>query len=93
MVDTGKKAVHLAELTVPFEHNITKAHERKTLKYTDLVSDITDNGYDCNITCTEIGSRGLVTPETMIRINEIFSFTKTKGVFINTLVGGGGLGN
>ena len=29
IVNTKKKFVHLVELTVPFEHNISKAHERK----------------------------------------------------------------
>ena len=78
MVNEKLKSVHLIELTVPFEQNINKAHERKTLKYNNLVSDITDNGYTCNLTCIEIGSRGLVTPDTKERLSTIFSFGKAK---------------
>ena len=80
IVNTKKKFVHLVELTVPFEHNISKAHERKTHKYADLVLDISQNGYNCNLTCIEIaiGSRGLVTPDTNKRISEIFSSIKAK---------------
>ena len=78
MVNTKKKSVHLLELTVPFEENISKAHERKHIKYTDLVSDITDTGYKCDLICFEIGSRGLITPETNKRISDMFSFIKAK---------------
>ena len=78
IVNTKKKFVHLVELTVPFEHNISKAHERKIHKYADLVLDISQNGYNCNLTCIEIGSRGLVTPDTNKRISEIFSSIKAK---------------
>ena len=78
IVNTIKKFVHLVELTVPFEHNIFKAHERKTHKYADLVLDISQNGYNCNLTCIEVGSRGLVTPDTNKRISEIFSSIKAK---------------
>ena len=78
IVNTNKKSFHLVELTVPFERNIPKAHERKTHKYADLVLDISQNGYNCNLTCIEIGSRGLVTPETNKRISEIFSSIKAK---------------
>ena len=78
LVNSKKKSVHLVELTVPFEHNISKAHERKTHKYADLVLDISQNGYNCSLTCIEIGSRSLVTPETNKRISEIFSSIKAK---------------
>ena len=50
IVKTKKKFVHLSELTVPFEHYIYKAHERKTHKYANLVLDISQNGYNCNLT-------------------------------------------
>ena len=78
IVNTKKKSVHLVELTVPFEHNISKAHERKTHKYADLVLDISQNGYNCKLTCIEIGSHGFVTPDTNKRISEIFSSSKAK---------------
>ena len=78
IVNNKTKSVHLVELTVPFEHNISKAHERKTQKYADLVSDITQNGYKCTLTCVEVGSRGLVTPETMKSISEMFTYIKAK---------------
>ena len=80
MVFYNKKdnTVHLVELTVPFEKNIQKAHDRKAQKYRDLVSDILDNGFTCDLTCFEIGSRGLITPENIRNIDKIFSFVNTK---------------
>ena len=58
--------------------NIQKAHDRKAQKYRDLVSDILDNGFTCDLTCFEIGSRGLITPENIRNIDKIFSFVNTK---------------
>ena len=48
-------SIYLVELTVPFEQNITKAHDRKQEKYLGLVSDIVDNGFACDLTCFEVG--------------------------------------
>ena len=78
IINTKNNSVHLVELTVPFEQNINKAHERKINKYSDLTSDISDNGYTCDLTCIEIGSRGLITPETIKRFSTIFSFLTAK---------------
>ena len=76
--DKRGKSIHLVELTVPFEANISKAHDRKHKKYLDLVSDITDNGFTCDLTCFEVGSRGLITPENARDIDKVFSFLSSK---------------
>ena len=65
-------------LTDQFEHNISKALERKSHWYADLIFDISRNGYNCNHTCIENGSRGLITPETNKRISEISSSIKAE---------------
>ena len=78
IINTQTKHVNLVELTVPSEQNISEAHERKHKEYANLVADISQNGYNCNLTCIEIGSHGLVTPETTSRISDICSFTITK---------------
>ena len=70
--------IHLVELTVSFENNIQKAHDCKAQKYRDLVSDILDNGFTCDLTCFEIVSHGLITPENIRNIDKIFSFVNTK---------------
>ena len=48
------------------------------LKTVDLVSDITDNGFTCDLTCFEVGSRGLITPENARDIDKVFSFLSSK---------------
>ena len=73
-----ENSIHLVELTVPFETNINKAHDRKHKKYLDLVSDIADNGFICDLTCFEVGSRGLITPENVGYIAQVFSFVGAK---------------
>ena len=50
----------LSELTIPFESGIEKAHERKTEKYSQLISDIKDSGYDISFHALEIRSRGMI---------------------------------
>ena len=82
-----RKSIHLVELTVPFEPNIAKAHDRKQGKYLDLVSDITDNGFACDLTCFEVGSRGLITPNNVGYIDKVFSFVgaRSKKSFLREL--------
>ena len=67
-----ENSVHLVKITVPFETNIGKANDRKHKKYLDLVSDITDNRFIFDLTCFEVGSRGLITPENIGYIAKIF---------------------
>ncbi len=51
--------VHMIELTVPFEQNMTAAHDRKMTKYHKLVENARDAGFIPTLWCVEIGSRGL----------------------------------
>ena len=51
--------VHIIELTIPFESNIGKAHERKTAKYGPLVENARNAGLLPRLWCVEMGSRGL----------------------------------
>ena len=71
------KRVILFELTVPFETNIGKAHETKINRYSSLVTDITDNGYECNLIAVEIGSRGLIDTDNKNRLTRLLKQLKT----------------
>ena len=71
-----KKAI-IAELTVPFEPNIPKAHEIKQSRYAGLLSDLNRAGINTSLVCFEIGSRGLITQDNVARIRSILKF---KGV-------------
>ena len=53
---TKKTILYVVELTVPFQNIIQKAHDRdrKAKKYTDLVSDILNNGFTCDLTSFEM---------------------------------------
>ena len=68
--------IDLVELTVPFETNIDKAHSRKQSKYADLVEDINQKGYNCQLYCVEVGSRGLITTENEKRLSSIFQASR-----------------
>ena len=72
----AKKAI-MAELTVPFEPNIPKAHEIKQSRYAALLSDLNRAGVNTSLVCFEIGSRGLITQDNVARLHSILKF---KGV-------------
>ena len=48
------------ELTVPCEENAEEAHERKKLKYDELVELCKNNGWKAKYMPIEVGSRGFV---------------------------------
>ena len=54
--------VHLVELTVPFETNISNAAERKVQRYEDL-RDACSHTHHTNIITLEVGSRGFLCME------------------------------
>ena len=58
----SKHNIHLIELTVSFETNSSKAHERKTEKYQTLLQNARDAGLLPRLHCIEMGSRGMPSP-------------------------------
>ena len=45
LVSQQSKTLVAKELTVPLEENCEEAHERKSLKYADLMADCKDKGW------------------------------------------------
>lgn len=58
LFDEDAKHVVLGELTVPWEEGIDEAHERKLLRYQNLVSESKERGYSCVLFPFEVGCRG-----------------------------------
>lgn len=58
--ETLKKIV-LLELTVPSEHNVSAAHERKTARYLALTRDLAVKGWTVELVPFEVGSIGFLT--------------------------------
>ena len=79
LIDEAKKHILVMELTVPFEMNIIKAHTRKMERYGSLVTDLKHiAGYNVQLLCVEIGSRGLITQDNKSRIKSMFKFAGSK---------------
>ena len=78
LLNRQEKKIFVMELTCSFERNITAANLRKTTKYTNLKSDLEDQGYSCTLVPFEIGSRGYVTTSNRRSIVNIFAATKIK---------------
>ncbi|CAI9728942.1 Hypothetical predicted protein [Octopus vulgaris] len=53
LVDEGQRRVILGELTVPWEEIIAEAHERKLLGYEELVAEIREKDYICELVAFE----------------------------------------
>ena len=62
MVIWSKKAKQLilAELTVPWEGNMSWAHERKLTRYEDIRLSCQERGWSCVVFAVEVGCRGFV---------------------------------
>ena len=52
------KQVIMLELTVPWEERMEEAHQRKLLKYQQLVDDCVGNGWKARCLPVEVGCRG-----------------------------------
>ena len=78
MVFITKKAIlYLVELNVPFQNILQKAHDRKAKKYRELVSDILDNGFTCEMTFFEMDHVDSLPLKTTGTLKKIFSFVNT----------------
>lgn len=53
-----EKTIILMELTVPWEENLSYAHERKLSRYDDLVAQCQARGWNCELFAVEVGCRG-----------------------------------
>ena len=84
LVNDTKKEIVLIELTIPFDTNITAAHERKSLKYEHLKNDIEDKGYSVDLITLEIGSRGLISKENVTKLQKILKLNSSKSRELKT---------
>ena len=65
------------ELTVPW-NNMVAAVQRKTDKYQDLITEIMSNGYKCDNTPLEVGTRGLKNHRNKAVITNLYHDMKIK---------------
>ena len=91
IVDRALKRIILIELTVPFDINISSAHERKTKRYENLISDLNTAGYKASCLAIEIGARGFISKDNQKRIIDMLNFCgismhrKDLNIFIDNL--------
>ena len=57
LVSQQSKTLVAIELSVPWEENFEEAHERKSLKYADLMVDCKDKGWSVWLFPVEVGCR------------------------------------
>ena len=61
------KKVILVELTVPWEEGCEEAHERKSLKYQDLIMECREKGWQAWLFHVEVGCRGFPAQSVWLR--------------------------
>ena len=83
IVEKSLKSIHLFELTCPLEQNIVKKHDIKLNKYAHFVTDFSNESMKCNLSCFEVSSRGLITPENHDNLHELHKYTR-KGLKLST---------
>ena len=66
----------IMELSVPFGLDTDKAHQYKTDKYSALVTDIENYGYQVELLAIEIGSRGFLSKDNTQRLKSYLFFLK-----------------
>ena len=71
--DESQKNVTIMELSIPFELGVDKAHQYKTDKYSALLTDIRNNGYDVKFYAIEIGSRGFISENNIQRLKQFMN--------------------
>ena len=71
IIDRENKSATICELTVPFESNIARAHERKSEKYAPLIAAFEENDFNCKFYSFAIGSRGVAAQGTCSSVREI----------------------
>jgi hypothetical protein len=54
----GRHRIALVELTCPWDTDAKRAEERKTARYADLKTALSNEGWDCNLYLIEVGAQG-----------------------------------
>ena len=62
----ARKRVEIVELTVPWETRLEYEHERKAEKYAELVAEVREQNWKCELSCVEVGCRGFI-GESMVK--------------------------
>ena len=86
VVDESNQKVHIFELTVPLTRNIDQRYNKKTLKYTPFLTDLTNFG--CTLNCFEVSSTGYISPRNKLTLSTLHSYmTKEtkKSFFLSNL--------
>jgi transposase len=53
----GRHRIALVELTCPWDTDAKRAEERKTARYADLKTALSNEGWDCSLYMIEVGAR------------------------------------
>ena len=80
-----EKEVHLVELTVPHEDNISSAHERKENRYEVLVGECEEAGWKAKHFPVEVGCRGYIATSITKWMKEAGLCTKKRKILTKAL--------
>jgi hypothetical protein len=64
--------IALVKLTCPWDTDAKRAEERKTARYADLKTDLSNEGWDCSLYLIEFGARGHIIKSVKDRLQSLF---------------------
>jgi hypothetical protein len=64
--------IALVELTCPWDTDANRAEERKTARYADLKTALSNEGWDCSPYLIEIGVQGHILKSVMVHLWSLF---------------------
>jgi hypothetical protein len=68
----GKHRIALVELTCPWDTDAKSAEERKTTRYADLKTALSNEGWDCRLYLIEVGARAHIIKSVKDRLRSLF---------------------
>jgi hypothetical protein len=68
----GRHRIALVKLTCPWDTDAKRAEDRKTTRYADLKTTLSNEGWDCSLYLIEVGARGRIIKSVKDRLWSLF---------------------
>lgn len=72
MINRTNKSLVLIELTICWDSNFENARSRKQQRYSELLAELEENDWKCQLATIEIGSRGFSSNSTATQLKSLF---------------------
>ena len=85
LINRNTNIINLIELTICWDTNHNNARIRKTNRYQELISELSERNWNVRLVTVEIGSRGFTSNETVSQLKTLFPTKNTRKTLIQEL--------